>query len=146
MKLVEYSVQLPINKSAAWARMVDWKNWTEWDCEMEAVEFPHELRAGASGKLKLKGAPEVPLTVTFFQSGEEYTSEFPLAGSRMIFDHKLKSLDSNSTVMTFTVDLKGLSSTFLSMLVSSKVQRTVKQSMANFLEQTMQQNKPSSKI
>lgn len=69
---------------AVWADMAAWP---DWNSDTAWVRLDGPCRQGATGKLKPKGGPAVPFTVTCWEPGRRFTDVSRLVGARLEFDH-----------------------------------------------------------
>lgn len=108
MKLAEHEVSLSGRLESAWEKLVDWKSMPKWDLFMKSVHFDGPLKNGSVGQLTLQDGNTYTLKVTSFNPLKDYTDEFSILGSRLIFMHELIPQGANRITMRFRVEGEGL--------------------------------------
>jgi hypothetical protein len=121
VEIAKHSVPLTAPLELIWEKMLDWRTWPAWDRGMDFAKFEGPLVPGSSGRLKLKGGPEVALAVTEMKPGQSYKSEFTLWATRFIFGHDLEPAGEKIIVMTFTVDAEGPIAVVVGNLLKPKI-------------------------
>ncbi len=132
MDIIKNSVVVPAAIEAVWDKMIDWRTWPSWDGGMQTVQFTDALHIGSSGRLKLKGGPEVTLLITEFQINDHYTSEFVLFGTKFVFGHMLRTLDTKHTKLTVTVIAEGATALLIGNAAKSNLIKGVPEWMNTF--------------
>jgi hypothetical protein len=77
-------------KETIWPYYADPAKWYLWEEDLESLVFDGEIKTGTTGKMKLKGMPEVPFVLAEVIENASYCdkTEVPGMGS-LFFEHKI---------------------------------------------------------
>jgi uncharacterized protein YndB with AHSA1/START domain len=102
-----FTVETAAPASAIWALWTNASAWPQWDVELERSSIDGAFRAGATGVLKGKGAPEAAFAVTRFEPAVSYafSTRLPLGGA-LVIERRLEALPSG-TRFTHEVRFEG---------------------------------------
>ena len=113
---------------ALWA---DMDTWPEWNTDTEWVRLDGPFQQGASGSLKPRGGPKVRFTVEKL-TDDQFVDVSGLFGARLIFDHRIHTADSSTTV-TVQVSITGPLRLLWTAILGKGLRRSVAGDMAGLV-------------
>lgn len=93
MLVISHTLIIRTTPEAVWAKMIDFKNFSAWDSQIEWVTLDRGVAVGSRGKLKTKGNFAVPFWITDVVPQRSYTSVAGLGPIRMIAEHEMRAAD-----------------------------------------------------
>jgi hypothetical protein len=97
--------QLSIER--VWAAYTDVNRWAEWTDEIVHASLDGPLRTGVRGRVRYRGAPPVPFTMTLVSAPHRYVTEVRVPLLRLTFDHRLETAGTE-TIISEVVTFDGL--------------------------------------
>ena len=130
MKVMEVIRSTTASPEAIWALWADVPGRTAWDDGLEWARLDGAFVTGTTGELKLKGQPPRKFKVLDATAHTSHSERYYLPGAgRMDWHHQIDEGQGDTRSVTFTIDLHGPSSLFLSWimkrLLREEIPRTV---------------------
>ncbi len=100
MAKYERSIDIAATPDAVWSVLGDVEKWPQWTPSILEVERLEQgaFAIGSTARVKAKGFPEAPLTVTELTPGRSLTWEGRSAGLRTIMSHVIEPVSGGARV------------------------------------------------
>jgi hypothetical protein len=77
-------------KETIWPYYADPAKWPVWEKDLENLVFDGEIKTGTTGRMKLKGTPEMPFVLAEVIENASYCDMADIPGiGRLFFGHKI---------------------------------------------------------
>lgn len=94
------TIDIAATPDAVWSVLGDVEKWPQWTPSILKVERLEQgsFAIGSTARVKAKGFPEAPLTVTELTPGRSFTWEGKSAGLRTVMSHTIEPVSGGSRV------------------------------------------------
>lgn len=131
---ISHSISINCSTTAIFAIYKDIDSWVQWDKDLEAIALDGEFAVGSTGWLKPVGAPKTRTVIVSISEPVSFAVESRLPFCTMCFNHLLEQTDASNTLVTHSVEFKGMMAPVFSMIVGKKIKNTIVDSMQGLKE------------
>jgi polyketide cyclase/dehydrase/lipid transport protein len=107
MKRYTYETVVPIAPDKLYRALIDVASWPAWDSDIESIDAPEPIAAGARFTLKPKGAPAVAMTVEAAEPFRRFVDVSHLALAKMRTAHEMEVV-AGGTRLRLVIEITGL--------------------------------------
>jgi len=103
----EHTLDTSAGPEAVWSRMVEVSTWPEWDGGLTWAELAGPFRAGARGRMKVRGGGTQTFLLGPVEDGSRFTAMVRLPFAQVFHTH-VQAPSAMGTRMTHRVEITGL--------------------------------------